>query len=281
MQPHPFKKNLMLASVGAVLLFSLVFMTETFLLNRFPLISVLLGFICIVFIQFLVFHYLDLRSRELYEEINNGAAQSIAAQSLIPYINPDFPLPKMRNWASSPDLMTIYAQIIKNNAIKNIVECGGGVSSIIGAYLLEKKGGGHIYSLEHDAPFADESEANVAAHGKSHLVDILRAPIKNYTIKGKSWKWYDIAGIPKDIKIDLILVDGPPSILQKNARYPAVPLLLDQLSENAVVLVDDCIRDEDKASVEQWVKELDGFQSKWFYTDKGTYVVWRGKNPFA
>jgi len=91
--------------------------------------------------------------------------------------------------------------------------------------------------------------------------------------------WYDNS-FKNEIKrdIDLLIVDGPPRIINKNARYPALPLLKDHFSDNIVILVDDVKRKDDSDTVNRWIKELDHFESEFFATEKGAYIL-RKSNP--
>jgi hypothetical protein len=47
-------------------------------------------------------------------------------------------------------------------------------------------------------------------------------------------------------EIDLLLVDGPPGSLGEMARYPALHVLESQLASNAVVILDDADRPDER-----------------------------------
>ena len=90
--------------------------------------------------------------------------------------------------------------------------------------------------------------------------------------------WYDPVFV-KEINenIDLLIVDGPPRIINKNARYPAIPMLKDHFSDNIIILVDDGKRKDDSDTVKRWIDEWDYFESEFFATEKGAYILRKSK----
>src|SRR5688500_16200441 len=73
-------------------------------------------------------------------------AQLEALTKLTFALQPRFPLPPLRGWAASPDIaLTLYTVI---HALKPafVVECGGGVSSLVIGYALEREGRGKLLS---------------------------------------------------------------------------------------------------------------------------------------
>ena len=84
---------------------------------------------------------------------------------------------------------------------------------------------------------------------------------------------FTFSSIFTKINIDLLIVDGPPRIINKNARYPALPLLKDHFSDNIVILVDDAKRKDDSDTVKRWIDEWDYFESEFFATEKGAYIL--------
>ena len=97
-----------------------------------------------------------------------------------------------------------------------------------------------------------------------------------HPINGQNYMWYEPSFV-KDIKqnIDLLIIDGPPRIINKNARYPAIPLLKKYFKENTVILFDDGRRKDEQNTVELWLKELDKFKAEYFNTEKGAYKLSR------
>jgi hypothetical protein len=57
--------------------------------------------------------------------------------------------------------------------------------------------------------------------------------------------------------IDFLVVDGPPRKLQEKSRFPALPMLFENLSKESIIILDDSNRDNEKEVIESWIKFLD------------------------
>lgn len=55
----------------------------------------------------------------------------------------------------------------------------------------------------------------------------------------------------------MLIIDGPPDDLQSLSRYPAIPLLFDHLSEEAIIILDDYDRVSERAVVDLWQQQFD------------------------
>ena len=58
----------------------------------------------------------------------------------------------------------------------------------------------------------------------------------------------------------LVLVDGPPGATNLHARYPALPIIMEEIGFNNFsvdFLVDDYGRQEEKEVVEKWKKDVE------------------------
>ena len=74
---------------------------------------------------------------------------------------------------------------------------------------------------------------------------------------------------------DLLIVDGPPGIAGELARYRALPLLYDRLSDEAVIIRDDAQRDEEQPIVALWLEQFDDLTAKSLPSEKGTVILRR------
>ena len=99
--------------------------------------------------------------------------------------------------------------------------------------------------------------------------NIIYSPLKNY----KNFKWYDLSYVENIDSIDMLVIDGPPIKIGRNARYPAIPLLLDKLSKNAIILLDDANRSNEKATIENWKKQYDCFEFYYIDNEKGLCLI--------
>jgi predicted O-methyltransferase YrrM len=181
-------------------------------------------------------------------------------------------LPSTGNWAASADCLHLLAGIILTEKPQLMVEASSGVSTIVAGYCLQKNGSGHLISLEHDAQYFEQSRRLVAAHQLTDVVTVVHAPLEPHTINGKEWLWYRLNDLLPDAPIDLLFVDGPPQNTQTLARYPAVPLLAGKLAPNAMVVLDDGKRRDERTAAELWAQECQ--LSKQYVTlSKGAYIL--------
>jgi hypothetical protein len=134
---------------------------------------------------------------------------------------------------------------------------------------------GHVYALDHDREFAEQSRQAVAQHQLAAVVTVLHAPLREYTLHEEQWPWYDLGPLGDVGGIDLLVVDGPPGLLRPLARYPALPLLLARLSDRAIVVLDDGARADEQQLVRRWLAEFPTFRSEFHATEKGTFVLRR------
>lgn len=182
---------------------------------------------------------------------------------------PTLPLPPMRDIAASPDfLKEILHQVIIGTP-QVIVEVGSGVSSIIlSEYLRQNDSSINHIALDHLELYADQTRKKIL-NSKSRIVF---APLKEYTLNGKIWQWYDIECLSEIEQIDLLIIDGPPEYIQKLARYPALPLLREKISNKTVIVLDDTNRRDELKIIGLWRNELN-LNYIYIPTEKGTHIL--------
>lgn len=162
-------------------------------------------------------------------------------------------LPATREWAASPDFLNVLAVHIFEKKPNVIVECGSGVSTIVQARSLQLNGKGHIFSLDHNADYAEKTRRHLARLGLSDFATVIHAPLQNHEIIGETWLWYCLDNLPI-CPIDILIIDGPPSTTQSLARYPAVPLLASRFTYQTTIIVDDAARTDERKILEKWKK---------------------------
>ncbi len=194
-------------------------------------------------------------------------------------LNPRFPLPKAGGWAASWELLLTAVKEAFNLDKENlvIVEAGSGVSTVVFGYLIKNYfPKGELFSLEHDYDFYLKTKGELSLHGLE--VNLLYAPLKPYSINGKEWLWYDIEELKellKDKEIDLLFIDGPPQDIQKEARYPALPILKPFLSKNFLLILDDANGEGEKRASLRWKGELEVYEDEFVHTEKGALILKR------
>ena len=189
-------------------------------------------------------------------------------------------LPVMRGWAASPDFLLILARLVRELQPRSVVECGSGTTSIVLSKLLADIPGANLLSFDHDADYARKTANMLVERGLPGPVklSIQSAPLKPHVIKGDNYQWYSLDKVNLPETIDLLVVDGPVVTADNPwGRYPAVPLLMDRLSENAVILVDDTDRITDQETVKRWLKEYPDWHLQLEPTEKGAAILRRRK----
>jgi predicted O-methyltransferase YrrM len=187
------------------------------------------------------------------------------------------PLPPMGGWAIGPDFAAELISIVLAAKPRVIVEASSGVSTLLIAYCLEQLGSGSVTSLDHEQQFADQTKQELHSHGFNEgRINVVHAPLKTYTINGRTWKWYDTAALDHlPGPIDLLVVDGPPWYLQEQSRLPALPLLYSKLSADAIVVLDDAARPGEKSIVKAWLESYPEFTEQYLEHEKGTSILRR------
>lgn len=185
-------------------------------------------------------------------ELNNIYRQIQAYDALQRKLKFEEHLPPLRGWAASPDFLLTIAEHALNNKPEIIVECSSGASTITLAQCAKLNHRGHVYSLENDAFYAEKTRAFLKKHHLDDWATVLHTPLIEIE---DNRKWYDLSNIPEIQEIDMLVIDGPPAFICPDARYPALPKLMDKL-KNAIVFLDDANRPEEKRIIERWIEEF-------------------------
>jgi len=195
-----------------------------------------------------IVHQFKVNSNQIYDRID-------ALSSIHNLIDLNAPLPIMHSWRANSDYVHDALTDIIQKGKGSVIDIGSGVSTLVFAYGLKKNGTGKVYSLEHSEKYYHETLRMIKTHKLEDYCEIHLCPLKEYTIDGKTWLWYDISRIDfnKD-EIALISVDGPPGNTQEHARFPAVPLLKDHITELTTVFLDDAHRQEEKDIAKIWAE---------------------------
>lgn len=178
-----------------------------------------------------------------------------------------------REWIASPDLLLELARHVRRAKPQRVVECGSGASTIAIARSLQQNGSGHIWSLDHDAKFAEITRRRLSEAGLAEYATVITAPLREQRFGERSSAWYNIPILP-DGPYDMVVVDGPPEVGGTEARYPAGPALVSRLAPGGVVFVDDTVRADEQMIAAQWVNENGGLTLEsrpWF--DKGLIII--------
>jgi predicted O-methyltransferase YrrM len=215
-------------------------------------------------------------TRRLRSALDEHLQQTQALLFLQEQLHADQPLPLLDRASLLPDAAATLAGLIRTHRPQLVLELGSGVSTLIAAYCLRHQGSGRIISLEHDPHYSALTHENLQRHGLEHIARVIDAPLETVTVRDEVHRWYDVRSLEAvDAQVDLLVVDGPPRRIQRLARYPALPLLIDRLADNAVILVDDANRADERETVRRWQTEFPGFRVTRIVSGEGTVVMQR------
>lgn len=153
-------------------------------------------------------HLATFRLNKASEETFSLFRQFQAYDGLMRLITPSHPLPLLRGWAASPDLLLTLAKHVLKHKPASILECSSGSSTVVMARCCQINGCGHVYSLEHDKKFAEVSREWLSEQGLASWATVIDAPLAR---TGDSQQpWYDLSGLAAaDSGYDMLVIDGP------------------------------------------------------------------------
>ncbi|RRR99513.1 class I SAM-dependent methyltransferase [Glycomyces terrestris] len=187
---------------------------------------------------------------------------------------PGGPLPRMRGWAAGPELTRFLAEEAAARGGARVLECGSGTSTVVLALIARSIGSGQVIALEHDPHYAAQTRAELDSRGLGGWGRVIDAPLTDVDLGGETWRWYDPKLVPGN-EIDMLLVDGPPGATGPQARYPALPLLAERLAEDALVVLDDADRPDERAIAARWAEAHPDFTARHLDHERGTLVLRR------
>jgi hypothetical protein len=185
-------------------------------------------------------------------------------------------LPSLGKYTVSEDFASILIKEIFARRPRTIVEAGSGVSTLLAGYCLERLGRGSLRCFEHLSEYENETNNLIRQHGLEAIdIKIISSPLCTYNISGENFTWYSLDNFDIATEIDMVIVDGPPRSTGKLARYPIFPLLFEQFSPSAIILLDDVKRQDETEIVKRWLREYPNFQLKLLNTEKGAALFYK------
>jgi predicted O-methyltransferase YrrM len=209
------------------------------------------------------------------EALDRQFRQLESLVDLYSLLRPRAPMPRLRGWPASPDMIHTLVEAVWSGTPELVVECGSGASSVWLGYAVERVGNGRVVALEHDPTYWERSRALVRMHGLHRLVDIRRAPLRRWSGNGETWRWYSRAAVRDLTGIGVLFIDGPPGDTGPLARYPAVPELLPRCAADAVIVLDDADRADELAISDRWLAEFPELERTVVDHEKGGHIFTR------
>lgn len=197
-------------------------------------------------------------------------SQIQAYHDLLSLIQPQKPLPPLRGWAASPDFLLIIASHALSRKSKTILECSSGASTLVLARYCQLSEIGHVFSLEHDSKYAEQTRNQLKEHGLDMWATVIDAPLVTYpALNNQHWYSLETLDLLQGNSVEFLVIDGPPSTTAPLARYPAIPLLETKFAENCTIMLDDANRKAETATLQRWLAEYPGFKLSMVEAEKG------------
>lgn len=179
-------------------------------------------------------------------------------------------------WSAEADLASLVRQEA-SVAGPNIVELGSGLTTVLIAGVLHRRGEGTLTAIDHDETFARRTQDALRRSPAGERAQVVLAPLREQAFAGKRRvRWYDGAVLADVLpeRIDLLVVDGPPET-SKWSRWPAMEVLGPRIPRGGVVLLDDGRGAATTRAVFAWLRTHSGFRLYWCDTIKGTWKLVR------
>ena len=180
----------------------------------------------------------------------------IKAMSLLPPLN--IPFVPWSSSAAQPLAVNYMLNEIVINGRRKVLELGSGISTLYLATVLSRHGG-TLLTVDHDENWLAVVESYLEQMDiPKDTVRVCHAPIKDFETKRfGDLPWYDAQAVRSSVSgdsFDMLVVDGPEAWMKtaRYARYPALPLLSDALSADAVVFLDDIDRKGERRILKHW-----------------------------
>ena len=153
-----------------------------------------------------------------------------------------------------------------------ILECGSGLSTLLIGAVAQSRGT-KVWSLEHEPKWAERIEKYLHKY-RIFSVTVALAPIRSYG----DFDWYSLPSLQTlPGKISMVICDGPPGGT-RGGRYGLVPVMLEKLRHDCVLLLDDGAREQERLIATRWGQmimakpELIGTDKPYFRLRAGSAV---------
>lgn len=184
------------------------------------------------------------------------------------------PMPRAGTWAASEDLLLWLVGQVLDDQPRLVVDLGSGQSSVWMAAAMRRTGApGRVVAIDHDESYAQQTRLLAERQGVGRWLEVRHAPLVPVTIDGRAAQWYDPAAFDDLEGIDLLCVDGPPGAGAEQARWPALPILVERLAPGAVVVLDDLIRRDEQDIVADWLERYPAMTAVNLDFEKGAAIL--------
>lgn len=157
--------------------------------------------------------------------------------------------------------------LLKNELIlnkrSNLLEFGSGLSTIFLAQIIKKNNlQAKITTIESGKDWISRLKRIAQKLGLNDIINIIYAPLTQNGENDRITPWYDTAILNMELdneqSFDMIIIDGPPAFNSQieSSRYPAIPFVINLLSNNYFIFLDDAHRKGERAIIKSWNKQF-------------------------
>lgn len=206
------------------------------------------------------------------------------------YFNTGTKLSNYHGWPISPDIALFIVDAINEKDYDAVIEFGSGTSTELFAKIAQMRQQKNqktpkILSFDHLTEYYEKTKAILNRENLESFVQLECIPLIPMNLQDTDYQYYDceqilqafLRDLPNNAKI-LVLVDGPPGITCKHARYPALPMIYKSLAQSNSnqldFVMDDAARLEEKEVVDKWKVYLD--QNEYSYLESVPRVCEKG-----
>ena len=182
------------------------------------------------------------------------------------------PLPYTPDWSAAADFIELIVEHTLRAKSEVIVECSSGLTTLVLARCCQLNQKGKVISLENGEEYAEKTRQQLEEFGLKDYAQVIHSPLEKVSLAGNDYGWYSLESLP-EVSIDMLVIDGPPGFIQKNSRYPALPLLFEKLSKQSKVFLDDAARNDEKELVALWQAEFSGVDHQYLEFERGCSVL--------
>jgi predicted O-methyltransferase YrrM len=156
------------------------------------------------------------------------------------------------------------------------LELGSGLSTHLLSSLVKNENKGRVVTFDHDLEWIKLTQLYLKHNGLAELSEIIHVPLVKHD--NKNYEWYDYKAHQEKISdIDLLVVDGPPSVFNEMIREGALTYLYDLLNDDAVIFIDDAARKGERQIVANWLKQYPQLKIHKFDTLTGVCIIYVNK----
>lgn len=199
----------------------------------------------------------------IIDDSYRSISESLKFKTCLPY-DPD--------WSAAPDFLKLIIDYCLEVKPKTIVECSSGITTLVLARCCQLNNIGHVYSLENGEEYVRSTMKQLVEFELDEYADVIHAPLKNIQVNDQLYDWYQVDHISLS-EVDMLVVDGPSGFIQKNSRYPALPLMFDRFANDCAMFLDDANRVDEKEIVGHWLNEYPVLKHRYIENNRGCSIL--------